>query len=660
LHKLLRRVRRAFGHTRAQLLVVFAAATLLPLIITLVQLQDERARAEQRASDAAVQTARLSAGQLDDLLGDGRAIAHAVEDTPRFWTLDDEGHDAFLAELAQAQPNVDGVTFLAPDLQEHGASYHTPDMPRLNAASRSYVREAVATDRLSVTSEALHALNDGTVILPIAIPVHQAGQSQLSGLLVVAVKVESLPEVWAHVPLDEGSTIMLVDVREGSVLTGSGDGLQLVGRTISEQNLPKLRSGNSVGWITAALHDGQMRLRASYAIDATPWSVVVDVPESAVYSRAEIDARTRLLSALAICGVTFVALGLFWRRLSREFGVLQQSAWQWARANWTHRARLDGDDELAQLGRAFDTMASELQRAVEHARAEEQRYRELLEQASDGIFVSDANYRYVEVNARACDLTGYSRDELLTMGPRDLVTGPSVASLSVIAGELLGNGRSLHEQRMRRKDSSEIDIEVSAVVLSTGHVQAIVRDVSARKEAERRLAYQARHDALTGLANRTLLRERLRHGFDELRNAPGSAFALLLIDLDRFKEINDTLGHDAGDAVLVEISRRLMAIIPSTDTVARLGGDEFAILLRGDVDNAPLIAQRIVDVVSMPLTVGHDEVAVGASIGIALAPQDAADAVSLMRCADIAMYTAKRGALGYTTFSAPFGDDLAA
>jgi diguanylate cyclase (GGDEF)-like protein/PAS domain S-box-containing protein len=650
----------SFGRTRTQLVVVFAAATLLPLVIAAVQIQEERGNAERRASDGAMQTAQLAAGQVDDLVQNASAIAQVVEDTPRFWTTDDEGRDGVLAELAQAQLSVDAITFVTPDLQEHGASYHVPGSPRLNASKRDYARQAVATNQVAFTSQPLHALSDGSVILPIAVPVHRGGEADLAGLVVVAVNMDHLPAVWAHVVLPDGASIVLVDTREGAVLTGTGDALQFAGQIMSETNLEKLRSGDGVRWVIAQLRGGQVRLRATRAIDATPWVAVVDVPEPAVFGQADTDAHNRLLSALAVCGLTFATLSLLWWRLSRRFNALHQAAGQWTSGNWSHRAELTGPDELAQLGRAFDVMAGELQRAVDHANAEERRYRELLELASDSIFISDAHDRYIEVNARACDLTGYSRDELLSKRPQDLITREDKARLPLEIEALRNHGPVLHERRLRRKDGGEIDIEVSAVLLSSGHVQAIVRDVSARKEAERQLAYQARHDPLTGLANRALLRDRLRHSFEELPDRADDALALLFIDLDRFKEVNDTLGHDAGDVVLIEIGQRLTGLVRPTDTIARLGGDEFAILLRCPPADAARIAQRIVEVVAQPVVVEQQSVSVGASVGIALAPEHAVDATSLMRCADIAMYVAKRAGAGCFTFDAAERNDQAA
>jgi diguanylate cyclase (GGDEF)-like protein len=160
------------------------------------------------------------------------------------------------------------------------------------------------------------------------------------------------------------------------------------------------------------------------------------------------------------------------------------------------------------------------------------------------------------------------------------------------------------------------------------------------------LAHRALHDPLTGLPNRQLLDDRLEHGLAALRRH-GGAIALLFVDLDAFKPINDTLGHQAGDTVLVEVAQRLEAAVRPSDTVARFGGDEFAVLCEaaGDPDAVLAIARRLAFDIGRPIDVGAIQVAVSASIGVAFADADACDAgpAALLRRADAAMYLAKHG-----------------
>jgi len=182
-------------------------------------------------------------------------------------------------------------------------------------------------------------------------------------------------------------------------------------------------------------------------------------------------------------------------------------------------------------------------------------------------------------------------------------------------------------------------------------------DITALKEAEEALAQQAMHDSLTGLPNRRLLFDRIVGAQQRLRRHPGSV-AVMFLDLDRFKLVNDLLGHDAGDELLVEISTRLSNTLRASDTVARLGGDEFVVLLEGveSRDDLAAIASTIVDAVEQPIVFGNGEMSVSASIGIAISRACDADPDALLRQADAAMYRAK--SLGRARFE--FHDDSGA
>jgi diguanylate cyclase (GGDEF)-like protein len=169
----------------------------------------------------------------------------------------------------------------------------------------------------------------------------------------------------------------------------------------------------------------------------------------------------------------------------------------------------------------------------------------------------------------------------------------------------------------------------------------VVIDVTARKQAEERLAHAALHDALTGLPNRTLLRERLAAATE--RAAGGESFAVLCLDLDRFKDVNDTLGHPFGDRLLIAVGERLSGELGAGDSLARLGGDEFAVLQAGlrSPEEAARLARRLVERIGEPFLIEGQRVVVGASIGIATAPRDGSHGDELLGAADLALYQAK-------------------
>ena len=173
----------------------------------------------------------------------------------------------------------------------------------------------------------------------------------------------------------------------------------------------------------------------------------------------------------------------------------------------------------------------------------------------------------------------------------------------------------------------------------------VINDVTERKKSEQRIAFMAHHDALTGLANRAAVTQQIEEAAARQRRR-GDSFTVLLLDLDRFKHVNDTLGHSAGDALLREAAARLKALLRETDVLARLGGDEFAIIQSGETSQreaAGALADRVIEIFAKPFDIDGNEVNIGTSIGIALAPEHGTNPDSLLKMADMALYGAKSG-----------------
>jgi diguanylate cyclase (GGDEF)-like protein len=247
------------------------------------------------------------------------------------------------------------------------------------------------------------------------------------------------------------------------------------------------------------------------------------------------------------------------------------------------------------------------------------------------------------------DISGCTQDELLLRRHEDLVP-PSGGSATSGAG-------TAHEFLFRRRDGASVWVKATVAGMHMGDGDAgtvtVVEDIAQRKRFEEDLARMANYDALTGLANRSQLLIRLEHAIAGARRQQHAA-AILFLDLDRFKTINDSLGHDAGDRVLIEAGRRLQRVVRETDTVARLGGDEFVVFLSELMDETPAasLSRHILDTLARPMLVHGHEVALSCSIGISVFPQDGADAKLLLKNADAAMYQAKAlGRCNYQYYS---------
>lgn len=268
--------------------------------------------------------------------------------------------------------------------------------------------------------------------------------------------------------------------------------------------------------------------------------------------------------------------------------------------------------------------------------------------STDAIGLADLDGTIIEVNDSFLRLTGHSRDEIVgKMRYHDFVPADHL-DRSVTPEMAIGTGRSVeYESEFRRNDES---IRTIATTLYTVNDTAdapsalaiVVRDITDRRFLEQQLTHQARHDGLTGLPNRVFLRERIAAALRRARRR-NSQIAILFLDLDNFKPVNDTLGHAAGDSLLIAVSDRIQGCLRAGDTASRLGGDEFAVLIE-DVEHRddPLIAaQRILAAVRTPVCIDGRDVFVGASIGIALSNTGEPTPEEILQNADVAMYIAK-------------------
>jgi diguanylate cyclase (GGDEF)-like protein/PAS domain S-box-containing protein len=297
------------------------------------------------------------------------------------------------------------------------------------------------------------------------------------------------------------------------------------------------------------------------------------------------------------------------------------------------------------------------------AEEELRRFRLAMDNSADMIVLIDrATMRFVDVNETACRLLGYSREELLQKGPQDVLPvtreelersyDELIARPSGQTG-VIPSGMKSHYVC---KDGSLLPFESTRHVLhsaDTTIIAAISRDIRERLAAEEKVSYMAQFDALTGLPNRNLFQDRLVQAM-ALAKRNDWPMAVLFIDLDRFKLVNDTLGHAAGDKLLKEAAERLRSCIRSSDTVGRLGGDEFAAILSelGKLGDAGLVAQKIIDVFKRPFDLEGKETYVTASVGITLYPADSDSAEALVVNADAAMYRAKeQGRNNYQYFT---------
>lgn len=313
-------------------------------------------------------------------------------------------------------------------------------------------------------------------------------------------------------------------------------------------------------------------------------------------------------------------------------------------------------DKLARLPFAIERVLAETEHAKARRESErllrvsEARFRNVLEHAPAGIGVTSLDGRFIEVNQFLCNLLGYTREELLQLSFHEITHPDDRARTCEHAQKLLDGEINLYqlEKLDLRKNGQPVWVQVTVSLLRDSAGAPLnfigqVEDITERKRSQEAIRQLAYYDVLTCLPNRRLLLDRLNQALAQAQRHQRS-LAVMFLDLDRFKEVNDTLGHDVGDELLKVVAERLELCVRGGDTVSRQGGDEFVIILSeiAQQRDAALVAEKILEVLSQPVTIQRHKLRITTSIGIAVYTVDSADdAMKLMKKADIAMYQAK-------------------
>ena len=287
----------------------------------------------------------------------------------------------------------------------------------------------------------------------------------------------------------------------------------------------------------------------------------------------------------------------------------------------------------------------------------------VVENVPTTIIVKDAvDLRYVMINRAGEKLFGIPRDEIVGKKDDEIFPEEQAAAIMGRDIDMMRSGEpTINGEHPLHTPGNGVRVITSKRVALSGddggpqYLLAVIEDNTERAHADARIAHMAHHDALTGLANRALFSERIEEARARLRRR-GEGFAVFMLDLDRFKDVNDSLGHPAGDALLKEMAQRLKSALRETDVLARFGGDEFAIIQSGEENRrigAVALAARILEIVGKPVDLAGNKLSVATSIGIALAPEDGDEPEELLKKADLALYRTKsEGRNGFSFFDA--------
>ena len=287
--------------------------------------------------------------------------------------------------------------------------------------------------------------------------------------------------------------------------------------------------------------------------------------------------------------------------------------------------------------------------------------------ANEAILISDADNKIINVNPAFTEVTGYTREEVIGKNPRIFSSGLMDEKFYQEMWQALNTDGKWQGEVVDRRKDGEIYAEwlsISSLRDDKGrltHYIALVTDISERKAAEERMNYLAQHDALTGMPNRILFQDRLQQAIAQAERQQCNV-ALLFMDLDRFKNVNDMLGHHAGDLLLQEVARRIRLCVRSSDTISRQGGDEFVIMLPNldDLSDIVQVLDKLIESIASPYKLDNHSMHVTTSIGVSVYPQDGSNSETLLKNADMAMYQAKEaGRNSYRFFTQEMNNAIA-
>lgn len=400
------------------------------------------------------------------------------------------------------------------------------------------------------------------------------------------------------------------------------------------------------------------RFRFKHALGTFALTLIVALASAAVllWRRWPAGITWAVAGVVALAGSLAAAIGV-WRRdraIDAATGALVRGANRIGHGDYTRPLQVHGSDSLGELEQAMEQMRSRLRQSTIH----KDYLRSVLDSMADAVLITSPDGVVKTANLAACRLLGLAEEQLLGRSIMGMLAENVRADF-----DLLQAAQETRETVVRTRDGQTIPVSLAGSRIESDDPQFqgiifVARNITERKRAERRIRYLARYDTLTKVPNRMQFQHLLQQTIARGLRA-GSAVALLYLDMDRFKEVNDTFGHDTGDRVLEVLAERLARSLPRGAILGRLAGDEFALCLHGlpaEADNRGPIAQlarTILNEVARAFQLNQQEVFLTASVGIAFCPRDAENVIDLIRNADAAMYHAKQNGGNTFTFYSP-------
>ena len=640
-----------FGIRLRMLLVTFAVSSLFVLYIALsTERQAERDRVHLREEMHLV--AALSGARLDDHLGDIRQWLTALGGTMPLDPADASRNDATLRKLATQLPdNLSDISIWSADGNNIGSSSPTAPAMRTNVSDRAFFTDALHGPSLAFEAP-VHLQQDGEWVAVFALRLVR--DNQPTAVLSVSSRLLTLPRLLdPEGALPAGAVVTLIDTN-GRIVTRSPEPERWIGQFAQIDRAGLLRRfAEGHGSTDLVALDGIRRVFGFARSRSRSLLVYVGIPVDTALAASHKSAQQSLALGVGLLIAGLVISAWVASRIARPLRQLSADAKLFGEGHFDHRSPVRTGSEMGMLAHTLNRMAAALQERTAAARQSAERLSLALEGSEQALFDWDIATNRVYYSARASVLRGGPNMET-EVSPDDMrafVHPDDIDRVLAALNEAIRGTVAVYEAEFRvlHADGTWIWLRSRGRVVerdAEGRALRLVgtdADISKRKAAEEELRQRAEFDVLTGLPNRALFNDRLAAAVDRAARS-GKALALLFLDLDDFKAVNDSRGHEAGDELLKVAAKRLLGSVRTVDTVARLAGDEFTVILENlsDPTDADGVAAKLVDAMREPVRLGSGSVLVTVSVGVAVLGFAEIDPASLMRRADKALYEAKR------------------
>jgi diguanylate cyclase (GGDEF)-like protein/PAS domain S-box-containing protein len=637
-------------------LFALVLAIMLPMAgLLLYSLQAGVRSSLAEASSTTLTLAQLAAADAQRFVQDSGTLLAGLAQRPKVRALDPANCDPILHDFNEFLPQFANLAIADQAGRVVCSAHPQPGGKLASVVGATWLNQVKSANRYVAGQPHIGPVS-GKWVAVLAYPT-QDDEGRFTGAIGLPIDLANYQPVPSAVHLPAGTTIRIVNTAGTLIASSLATEKTLIGSQFADHAILKRATSERYGQFWDGAGSGGT-VYGYATVTGTDWHVISSVPATVIFKNpllnfAKSGAILLLLTLLA--GMMAYYLG---RRIVLPVMLIAGAAKAVAKGDLERRAQVKGPRELKDVAEQFNQMLNVRLRA-------EDKYRNLLESALDAIVVVNHQRHIILVNAQAEKMFSYSRAEMMgqpieMLIPENLRARHMAETTDFVAqprerpmhvrGDLLG----------QRKGGVAFPVEVSLSPLQTDDgliVSSIIRDLSERQRYEDRLAHLAQFDALTGLPNRNLLRDRLEQAMGRV-DRDGGKVALILLDIDRFNELNDTLGHKTGDRVLQAIGERLTTILREVDTVARPGGDEFIVMVevaKGE-SQIQLIAENIQQAFTVPLLVDEREIFISISIGLTVYPDDSSDSETLFKNADVAMHQSKQDGRNTFRFYAPAMD----